>query len=179
MRDDVYEEMFRIEDTHWWYVAKQRIVSDLIARFAPKTNGRLKIADLGCGCGAMLNRFVKVQASPWAVAPEAFDGAIMFLEDYNTPSINIWNDLQVLRLGGAFDRISGLIIGPVDGISILEGTTQTLREVVDDVVGEREIPVLANVNCGHSGPNVPLPLGVRAAIDAEARTIELVEAAVN
>ena len=47
------------------------------------------------------------------------------------------------------------------------------------MVGEREIPVLANVNCGHSGPNVPLPLGVRAAIDAEARTIELVEAAVN
>ena len=129
--------------------------------------------------GAMLNRFVKVQASPWAVAPEAFDGAIMFLEDYNTPSINIWNDLQVLRLGGAFDRISGLIIGPVDGISILEGTTQTLREVVDDVMGEHDIPILANVNCGHSGPNVPLPLGVRAAIDAGARTIELVEAAVT
>ncbi len=129
--------------------------------------------------GAMLNRFVKVQASPLAVAPEAFDGAILFLEDYNTPTINIWNDLQVLRLAGAFDRIAGLIIGPVDGISIMEGTTQTLREVVEDVVGDRDIPVLANVNCGHSGPNVPLPLGVRAAIDADALTIELVEAAVS
>ena len=129
--------------------------------------------------GAMLNRFVKVQASPWAVAPESFDGAILFLEDYNTPTINVWNDLQVLRLAGAFDRIVGLIVGPVDGISILEGTTQTLREVVDDVVGDRDIPILANVNCGHSGPNVPLPLGVRAAIDADARTIELVEAAVS
>jgi muramoyltetrapeptide carboxypeptidase len=129
--------------------------------------------------GAMLNRFVKVQASPLAVAPEAFDGAILFLEDYNTPTINIWNDLQVLRLAGAFDRIAGLIIGPVDGISIMEGTTQTLREVVEDVVGDRDIPILANVNCGHSGPNVPLPLGVRAAIDADALTIELMEAAVS
>src|SRR5262245_8520729 len=57
MRDDVYEEMFRIEDTHWWYVSKQRIVENLIDRYA-KRNGadRLKIADLGCGCGAMLNR---------------------------------------------------------------------------------------------------------------------------
>jgi muramoyltetrapeptide carboxypeptidase len=129
--------------------------------------------------GAMLNRFVKVQASRWAVTPDAFDGAILFLEDYNTPTINVWNDLQVLRLAGAFERIAGLIIGPVDGISILEGTTQTLREVVDDVVGERDIPILANVNCGHSGPNVPLPLGVRAAIDADALTIELLEAAVS
>ena len=129
--------------------------------------------------GAMLNRFIKVQASPRAVAPEAFDDAILFLEDYNAPSINIWNDLQVLRLTGAFDRIAGLIIGPVEGISILEGTTQTLREVVDDVVGDRDIPILANVNCGHSGPNVPLPLGVRAAVDADARTIELVQAAVS
>lgn len=55
MRDDVYEEMFRIEDAHWWYVAKQRIVASLIARYAPHP-GRLNIADLGCGCGAMLNR---------------------------------------------------------------------------------------------------------------------------
>ena len=129
--------------------------------------------------GAMLNRLVKVQASPWAVAPESFDGAILFLEDYNTPTINIWNDLQVLRLAGAFDLLAGLIVGPVDGISILEGTTQTLREVVEDVVGDRDIPILANVNCGHSGPNVPLPIGVRAAIDADARTIELVEPAVS
>ena len=109
----------------------------------------------------------------------AFDGAILFLEDYNTPTINVWNDLQVLRLAGAFERIAGLIIGPVDGISILEGTTQTLREVVHDVVGDRDIPILANVNCGHAGPNVPLPLGVRAAIDADAPTIALVEAAVE
>jgi muramoyltetrapeptide carboxypeptidase len=129
--------------------------------------------------GAMLNRFVKVQASPWAVAPESFDGAILFLEDYNAPTINVWNDLQVLRLAGGFDRIAGLIIGPVDGISLLEGAERTLREVVDDVVGDRDIPILANVNCGHSGPNVPLPLGVRAAIDADALTIELVEAAVS
>jgi muramoyltetrapeptide carboxypeptidase len=51
--------------------------------------------------------------------------------------------------------------------------------VVLDVVGERDLPIVANVNCGHAGPNVPLPLGVRAALDADARTIDLVEAAVG
>ena len=129
--------------------------------------------------GGMLNRLIKVQATPFALAPERFDGAILFLEDYNTPTINIWNDLQVLRLQGVFDRIAGLLVGPVDGVSILEGTSQTLREVVLDVVGDRDIPVIANVNCGHSGPNVPLPLGVRAAMDAEALTLDLIEGAVR
>ena len=129
--------------------------------------------------GGMLNRLIKVQASPWALAPEQFDGAILFMEDYNAPTINIWNDLQVLRLHGVFERIAGLLIGPVEGISIAEGTDRTLRDVVLDVVGERDIPIIANVNCGHAGPNLPLPLGVRAAIDADARTIELVEPAVR
>lgn len=74
MRDDVYEEMFRIEDTHWWYVSKQRIVASLIDRFAAGGGGaRLNIADLGCGCGAMLNRLkarhdvVGVDPSPLAI----------------------------------------------------------------------------------------------------------------
>lgn len=72
MRDDVYEEMYRIEDTHWWYVSKQRIVASLIRRYA--TPGvRLRIADLGCGCGAMLDRLrgahdvVGVDPSPLAI----------------------------------------------------------------------------------------------------------------
>ncbi|MCS7033981.1 MAG: class I SAM-dependent methyltransferase [Phycisphaerae bacterium] len=93
MRDDVYEEMFRIEDRHWWYVSKQRIVASLIRRFAcggrwgsaagtsggsevPPGDGirpRLRIADLGCGCGAMLERLrgehdvVGVDPSPLAI----------------------------------------------------------------------------------------------------------------
>jgi hypothetical protein len=32
---------------------------------------------------------------------------------------------------------------------------------------------------GYAGPNLPLPIGVRAAIDAEALTIELLEGAVE
>lgn len=47
------------------------------------------------------------------------------------------------------------------------------------MVGERDIPIIGKVNCGHAGRNIPLPLGIRADIDADARTIELVEAAVG
>jgi muramoyltetrapeptide carboxypeptidase len=129
--------------------------------------------------GGMLNRLIKVQASPLALAPERFDDAIVFFEDMNTPTINVWHDLQVLRQWGVFDRIAGLLVGPVETISIQSDAPKTLREVVLDLVGERDIPVIGNVNLGHAGPNLPLPLGVRAAIDADALSISLVEAAVG
>ena len=38
---------------------------------------------------------------------------------------------------------------------------------------------LINVNIGHARPNLPLPLGIRAAIDADALSVELLEAAVS
>ena len=129
--------------------------------------------------GGLLNRLVRIQATPWALAPERFDGAILFIEDLNTPTINIWNDLHVLRYGGVFDRIAGLLVGPTETVQVLPDAPKTLREVVLDVLGDRDIPVLGNVNLGHAGPNIPLPLGIRAAVDAEAHTIELLEAAVS
>lgn len=128
--------------------------------------------------GGLLHRLLRIQATSWALAPERFDGAILFLEDLNLPTISVWHDLQVLRLGGIFDRIAGLLIGPVETVTVDPAYPQTLREVVLDVLGERDIPVIGNVNLGHAGPNLPLPLGIRAAMDADARTLELVEGAV-
>jgi muramoyltetrapeptide carboxypeptidase len=129
--------------------------------------------------GGLLHRFVRIQATPWRFSPEWFDGAILFLEDLNIPTINFWHDLQVLRHSGAIDRIAGLLIGPVETIEIMDGAPQTLREVVLDVLEDRDIPVIGNVNLGHAGPNLPLPLGVRAAMDADNLTLELLEAAVR
>ncbi|HEX2469366.1 MAG TPA: LD-carboxypeptidase, partial [Candidatus Limnocylindrales bacterium] len=129
--------------------------------------------------GGMLHRLVRIQATPFAFTPESFDGAILFFEDLNTSTINVWNDLHVLRHGGVFDRIAGLIVGPTETIQVAPEGPDTLREVVLDVLGDRDIPVLGNVDLGHAGPNIPLPLGILAAVDTEACTIELLEAAVS
>ena len=129
--------------------------------------------------GGMLNRLIRIEATPWALAPERFDGAILFFEDVGTSTINVWHELQVLRQNGVLDRIAGLLVGPIETVQIAEGTTQTLREVVLDVLGDREIPVIGNVNLGHAGPNIPLPLGIRAVVDADQLSVELVEAAVG
>ena len=51
--------------------------------------------------------------------------------------------------------------------------------LVLDVLGERDIPVLGDVDVGHNGPNVPMPLGIRAEMDADAVTLSLVEPVVT
>jgi muramoyltetrapeptide carboxypeptidase len=38
--------------------------------------------------------------------------------------------------------------------------------------------VLGNVDIGHNGPNLPMPLGIRAEVDADAVTLSLLEPAV-
>lgn len=74
MQDDVYQTMFEVEDRHWWYTAKQQIVLNLLHRYLPAANGsRPRVADLGCGCGAMLARLnggfdaVGIDGSPHAI----------------------------------------------------------------------------------------------------------------
>jgi muramoyltetrapeptide carboxypeptidase LdcA involved in peptidoglycan recycling len=72
-----------------------------------------------------------------------------------------------------------MIVGIPTAIDPTEGGPATVREVVLDVLGQREIPVLGNFDIGHSATNVPMPLGVQAELDADGRTVSLAEAVVT
>lgn len=129
--------------------------------------------------GGMLNRLVRVQSTSYALTPEHFDGAILFWEEAFTSNSVVWNDLHVLRHAGVLDRIAGMIVGTPFEVDPTEGGPDSLREIVLDVLGERDIPVLGNVDVGHDPPNLPMPLGVRAEMDADALTLSLPEPAVD
>ena len=122
----------------------------------------------------MLNRLVRVQASSSALAPERFDGAILFWEEAFTSTSVVWNDLHVLRQAGVLDRIAGMVVGRPFEVEPTPPGPVALRDLVLEVVGDREIPVLGDVDVGHAGPNLPMmPLGVRAEMDADALTLSL------
>ena len=66
----------------------------------------------------------------------------------------------------------------IEGLAALDASP-TLSEIVLDVLGDRDIPVLGNVEFGHAGPNLPMPVGIRVGLDARQRTLSLLEPAVR
>jgi muramoyltetrapeptide carboxypeptidase len=136
---------------------------------AGRTEGRL--------IGGVINRIVLVQATPFALPLERFDGAVLFWEEIGGQASYVWSYLQVMRHSGILDRISGMVVGVPRDIAGLG--SPTLAELVLDVLGDRDIPVLGNVDIGHAGPNLPMPVGIRAGLDARERTLSLLEPAVR
>ncbi|MHC5904223.1 S66 peptidase family protein [Streptomyces sp. S6] len=131
--------------------------------------------------GGVINRIALAQATPYALPLERFDGAVLFWEEMGGQAAHVWSYLQVLRHSGILDRISGMVVGiphDIDGLGT-SGTAPALAELVLDALGDRDIPVLGGVEFGHAGPNLPMPVGVRAALDAGERTLALLEPAVR
>jgi SAM-dependent methyltransferase len=64
MERQVYDRMAELDQRHWWYRARRKVLAALIARVVrPRPNSR--ILEVGCGTGhnfAMLDRFGSVEA---------------------------------------------------------------------------------------------------------------------
>jgi SAM-dependent methyltransferase len=52
VRADTYADMHAVEGAHWWFVARRRILRNVLTRFAPA--GALRILEAGCGTGGNL-----------------------------------------------------------------------------------------------------------------------------
>ncbi len=63
MEASIYTDMHRLENRHWWFLARRKIISKMIQRLA--AGNSLSIFDAGCGNGdnlAMLSEFGPVVA---------------------------------------------------------------------------------------------------------------------
>jgi muramoyltetrapeptide carboxypeptidase len=130
--------------------------------------------------GGVVNRIALVQATRYALPVERFTGAVLFWEEMGGHASHVWSYLHVLRHAGILDRIGGMVVGVPHLVDGLEGPdpSPSLREIVLDVLGDRDVPVLGGVEFGHAGPNLPMPVGIRVALDAGARELSLLEPAV-
>jgi SAM-dependent methyltransferase len=55
MDPSLYDELHRVEETHWWFRARRHIVWSLVRRYMKCDPGRrLQICELGCGTGGNL-----------------------------------------------------------------------------------------------------------------------------
>jgi SAM-dependent methyltransferase len=72
LEDWRYREQFELEDRHWWFRARRRVISSLLSRAALPPSPR--ILDAGCGTGRNLLEFGKLgRATGVDVSPQAVD----------------------------------------------------------------------------------------------------------
>jgi len=80
---------------------------------------------------------------------------------------------------GVFDRISGILIGRARDYTDEEKNQleQVVLSVIKDEFGNSELPIVCNVDFGHTDPQVILPLGIRIEVDPENKQMKLLEEA--
>lgn len=107
-------------------------------------------------------------------------GAILFLEDINEDLYRIDRMLAHLRLAGVLDGIAGVAIGHFTDCnrSTPDGGLG-LDEVLHSYFGSLGIPVVMGFPIGHIAAQWTLPVGVRALLDADVRTLTILDPAVS
>jgi len=107
------------------------------------------------------------------------DGAMLVLEDVNEDLYRIDRMLAHLRAVGAFARLRGVLIGRFTGLKRhMDDGSLGVDQVLTHYFGALGIPVLNGLPIGHIDEQWTIPLGVRARVDADAGSVELLEAAV-
>lgn len=85
--------------------------------------------------------------------------------------------LRNLAAQGIFDVINGIIVGKPARRSKYEPYKEVYRKVVGFEAGHPTLPILYNVNFGHAEPIGIIPIGIKCRIDAEGKTLTLLEPA--
>ncbi len=107
-------------------------------------------------------------------------GAILFLEDVNEDLYRIDRMLAHLRLAGALDGLAGVAIGQFTDCSraTVDGGLG-LDDVLHTYFGALGVPVVMGLPIGHIAAQWTLPIGVRALLDADVRTLTILDPAVS
>ena len=102
------------------------------------------------------------------------DGAILFIEDVDENLYAFDRMLVHMREAGLFDNIRGLIVGELTEMkdqTIPFG--KTTDEIVWDVCGDLDIPIVTNFPCGHGKYQATLPISLPVELRADKSFVEL------
>jgi muramoyltetrapeptide carboxypeptidase LdcA involved in peptidoglycan recycling len=153
----------------------------------PRANSGLRLLQ-GSGVvrgrllGGCLEVLDMIRGTPYWPAASRFDGAVILLEgsEEAPPPARYRRTLRSFAVAGHLERASALVVGRARGLD--DASKRALEEellAAAAEAGRTDLVVIANADFGHTDPQWVLPLGALVAIDADARTIRLAEAAVT
>jgi muramoyltetrapeptide carboxypeptidase len=121
--------------------------------------------------GGNLALVASLCGTPWAMQ---FGGAIVVLEDIGEATYRLDRMLSQLHLAGAFDGVAGFALGHfTDCPDTTDDGTRTMRALADELAERYRVPVLLGIPVGHIDDQWTLPMGARATLDADARTLHV------
>jgi muramoyltetrapeptide carboxypeptidase LdcA involved in peptidoglycan recycling len=101
----------------------------------------------------------------------SLNNSVLFIEDDDDGSKNIGfdRDLQSLIHQPYFDCVKGIVIGRFQKTS--EITNEKLVKIIKSKSKLNNMPVIANVDFGHTSPIITFPIGGEVSMDTERKSI--------
>ncbi len=122
--------------------------------------------------GGNLNTMEGFFGTPYM--PEIRPGDILLLEDSLKDACTIERSFALLKLAGVLDRVGGIVLGKHELFDD-NGTGRRPHEILLEVLGDRDIPILADFDCCHTHPMLTLPIGCEVELDAGEGSLTLLE----
>lgn len=106
--------------------------------------------------------------------PTIKKGDILVIEDGMESAAIIERSFAHLKINGVFDKIGGLVLGKHEKFDDC-GSNRKPHEILMEVVGGCNFPILAEYDCAHTHPMITLPIGIKASLDASQQTLTLLQ----
>jgi muramoyltetrapeptide carboxypeptidase LdcA involved in peptidoglycan recycling len=134
--------------------------------------------------GGCFEVFDWLRGTPYWPTPQQWENAILFIEtsEEAPPPAQVKYGLRAMAALGVLSRISGILFGRPGGDISPDKFTDydaVLKQVVKDENGLSNLPIISNIDIGHTDPMMVLPYGATMEIDCEERTITIPENAVT
>ncbi len=191
IRDTLFEPRptLEIPSAPYWYDDEDEKIwwkeenMNVLRQYHPEEIGYELLQGSGVAEGELLGGCIDVfpeiiGTSIWP-KKEEWRGKLLFLEtsEVDMPDYELTWLLRGLAAQGIFEEICGILVGKPARRSKYEPYKEAYRKVVGFEAGRPDLPILYNVNFGHADPIGVLPIGARCRLDAERRTLTLLEPA--
>ncbi|MEU1350691.1 S66 peptidase family protein [Streptomyces sp. NPDC005786] len=123
-----------------------------------EVEGRLIGGCIETLCNLTGTGYLDVSAFARAESPE---GLLVYVEACGDDSFSICRNLHGMRLAGFFDTANAVLVART---SAPGADSLTQHEAVLDALGSLNVPIIADVECGHVPPYLPLVNGARGRV---------------
>ena len=122
MKEHTYPIMFRVEQSHWWYIGRRKILTSFVEDICRRvTDRRPRILDVGCGTGANL---LMLSEYGDAEGVDVSEDALAFCRERGLEKVKLGAGEELPYEDGTFDLVTALDV---------------VEHMDDDLAGLREM----------------------------------------